>query len=121
MRLSEIKGDRAFDVIADVVEPIANIVGDKNTAKLFKKEKAPDGIDPREFAIDRLKKGVPSLLKSHKSDVIAILAAIEGVTAEEYTSNLDMFKLMRDCTDLMNDPAFQAVFVAGSGDDSSES
>lgn len=112
MKLSEIKGERTLDVIAELIEPIANIAGDKDTAKLFKKEKAPEGVDPREFAINRLKKGVPSLLKNHKQDVVAILAAIEGVLVSEYTKSMNLAKLARDCVELITDEEFADLFIS---------
>ena len=38
MRLSDIKGDRVFDVIADIIDPIANIASDETASALFKRE-----------------------------------------------------------------------------------
>lgn len=112
MKLSEIKGERTLDVIADMIEPIANIAGDKDAAKLFKKEKAPEGVNPREFAINRLKKGIPSLLKGHKHDVVTILAAIEGISPAEYAESMNLAKLMKDCVDLVTDEEFADLFIS---------
>jgi hypothetical protein len=42
MKLSKIKGERAFDVIADIIDPIANIAEDKVAAALFQRQKLPD-------------------------------------------------------------------------------
>lgn len=112
MKLSEIKGERTLDVIADIIEPVANIAGDKEASKLFRRERAPDGVDHREFAINRLKKGVPALLKMHKKDVIAILAAIEGVTPAEYAAAMNLAKLAKDCVDLITDDEFANLFIS---------
>ena len=35
LKLSEIKGEKAFDVLADLTEPIANIAADKKAAELL--------------------------------------------------------------------------------------
>lgn len=118
MKLSDIKGERVFEVIAEIIDPIANIVGDKDLMQAFKKEKLPDGADKREYLLGRVKKALPKLIGGHKNDIVSMLASIEGVSVEEYTSNLDMFKLMKDCTDLMNDPAFQAVFTLARSENS---
>lgn len=118
MKISEIKGDRVFEVIADVIDPIANIAGDKEITELLSKKKLPEGSDPRAFALERLKKSAPKLLKSHKGDIIAILAALEGVSCEKYKKGLSMLKLMKDFTELLNDPDFKALFFSaqsGSG------
>lgn len=112
MKLSEIKGERTLDVVAELIEPIANIAADKETAKMFRREKAPEGVDPREFAANRLKSGVPSLLKAHKRDVVSILATIEGVTAQEYTASLNLAKLAKDCVDLITDEEFSDLFIS---------
>ena len=121
MRLSDIKGERTLEVIADIIDPIANIVGDKEAMGALKKEKLPEGADKHEYLLGRVKKSLPLLIKGHKNDIISILAAIEGVSMEEYAENLDLFKLMRDCADLLNDPAFQAVFTLARSEMSSGS
>lgn len=112
MKLSEIKGERTLDVIAELIAPIANIAADKEVAAIFKREKAPEGVNPREFAVKRLKNGVPSLLKSHKQDVIAILASIEGTTPAEYTDSMNLAKLAKDCFDLITDEEFSNLFIS---------
>lgn len=112
MKLSEIKGARTFDVIANIIEPIANIADDKKLAGLFKKENVPQGVDPRPIVIKRLKNHAPHLLKSHKADLMAIMAAIEGVNIVEYESELTLAKLTKDCTDIFTDEAFIALFTS---------
>ena len=106
MKLSDVKGDRVLDVIADIINPIANIARDKEVDEMFKREAVPDGMEARDFFAKRMCKGLPILLKGHKQDVIAILAAIEGVTPEEYTATLNLAKLFTDAMELMTDEAF---------------
>ena len=106
MKLSDIKGDRVFDVIADIIDPIANMVQDKDVATMFKREAVPDGMEARDFFAKRMRKGLPILLKSHKTDIIAIMAAIEGVTPEKYAASLDFPKLLTDAMELVTDNAF---------------
>lgn len=106
MKLSDVKGDRVLDVIADIIDPIANIAQDKDVAAMFKRKAVPDGMDARDFFAERMRKGMPALLKGHKHDIIAILAAIEGVTPEEYTDTLNLAKLFTDAMELMTDEAF---------------
>lgn len=106
MKLSDIKGERVFDVIADIIDPIANVAQDKDVAEMFKRKAVPEGMEANEFFAERMRKGVPALLKGHKQDVIAILAAIEGVTPEQYEVSLDFPKLFTDVMELMTDDAF---------------
>lgn len=106
MKLSNIKGDRVLDVIADIIDPIANMVQDNDVAAMFKREAVPDGMEARDFFAKRMCKGLSVLLKSHKADIIAIMAAIEGVTPEQYAASLDFPKLFTDVMELVTDDAF---------------
>ena len=112
MRLSDIKGDRVFDVIADIIDPIANIASDETASALFKREKLPEGMTAKEFVTQRARKALPALLKGHKGDIITILASIEGVSAESYKGALNLVKLMRDATELLTDEAFGELFIS---------
>ena len=105
MKLSDIKGDRVLDVIADIIDPIANMVQDKDVAAMFKREAVPEGMDARDFFAKRMCKGLPVLLKGHKADIIAVMAAIEGVTPEQYAESLDFPKLFTDVMELVTDDA----------------
>lgn len=106
MKLSDIKGDRVLDVIADIIDPIANMVQDKDVAAMFERKAVPEGMDARDFFAERMRKGMPVLLKGHKADIIAIMAAIEGVTPEQYAASLDLPKLFTDVMELVTDDAF---------------
>lgn len=105
MKLSDIKGDRVLDVIADIIDPIANVAQDKDVAAMFEREAVPDGMGARDFFAQRMRKGLPVLLKGHKADIIAIMAAIEGVTPEQYVASLDFPKLFTDVMELVTDDA----------------
>ena len=106
MKLSDIKGDRVLDVIADIIDPIANMVQDRDVAAMFERKAVPEGMDARDFFAKRMCKGLPVLLKGHKADIIAIMAAIEGVTPGQYAASLDFPKLFTDVMDLVTDDAF---------------
>lgn len=121
MRLSDIKGERTIDVIADIIDPIANIAEDEEASNLFRKEKLPDGMTPKKFLLQRAKKAVPALLKGHKGDIISILSTIEGTTAEEYTASLNLVKLTKDAIDLITDEAFMTLFISAQSGTSSGS
>lgn len=112
MKLSDIKGERTFDVIADIVEPIANIASDKEASELFRKKKVPDGMEAKDFLIGRLKKSVPVLLRTHKQDIITILASIEGISPAEYAESLNLVKLTKDAVDLITDQTFIELFIS---------
>lgn len=121
MRLSNIKGDRTLEVIAEIIDPIANIAEDEEASSMFKREKLPDGMTAKKFLMKRARKSLPVLLKGHKSDIIAILSAIEGVSAEEYSGALNLVKLVKDCTDLLTDEVFMELFISAQSENNSGS
>ena len=121
MRLSDIKGECTLDVIAEIIEPIINIATDDVAAAMFKREKLPEGETAKGFLLNRAKKSLPQLLKNHKSDIISILASIEGTSAAEYSEKLNLVKLTKDFIDLMTDEAFTELFISAQSGDSSGS
>ena len=121
MRLSDIKGERTLEVIADIIDPIANIAEDEEASALFKREKLPEGMTAKKFLLQRARKSAPALLKGHKEDIIAILAAIEGTPADEYAGTMNLVKLIKDTVDLLTDEAFGALFISAQSGTSSGS
>ena len=113
MKLSDIKGERTLDVIAEIIDPIANIAEDKAASDLFHKKKLP--------ILNRARKAVPALLKGHKNDIIHILSAIEGTSPEEYAASLDLAKLFTDAIDLVSDDTFKSLFISAQNGESSGS
>ena len=104
MRLSDIKGERVFDVIADIIEPCCNIAQDEAASQLFDRSKErPEGMSARDFALSRVKESLPALMRSHKDDVIAILSSIEGVDPDEYRESLTMPKLVQGVFEMLTD------------------
>ena len=121
MRMSDVKGERTLDVIAELIDPITNIAEDEAAGELFRRRKLPEGMTAKKFMLDRVRKSVPALLKNHKEDLITILASIEGVEREEYRGELNLVKLFKDCTELLTDDAFGALFISAQSKDSSGS
>lgn len=121
MKLSDVKGERTFDVIAEIIDPIMNISADKSAAELFRREKVPEGMETRQYLVSRVKKSLPPLLKNHKQDVICLISAIAGVTPKEYVDGLNLLTLTRDCIELLTDDAFLQFFTSAQNGDSSGS
>ena len=121
MKLSDVKGERTIEVIAEIIDPIANIAEDEEASAMFKRAKLPEGMTAKKFLMKRVRKSLPALLKGHKADIIAILSAIEGVSAEEYAGALNLVKLVKDCADLLTDEAFMQLFISAQSENSSGS
>lgn len=112
MRLSDVKGERTFEVIADIIEPVYRIAQDEAAVEMLSPKPCPEGEDPKRFMARRLVAGVPALLRSHKGDLVAIMAAIEGEDAEEYAASLDLAKLVASLTELVSDPALMGFLAS---------
>lgn len=121
MRLSDIKGERTLEVIAEIIDPIANIAEDEKASALFKREKLPEGMTAKKFLLQKARKAAPALLKDHKGDIIAILSAIEGTSPEAYAGALNLVKLIKDTVDLLTDEAFGTLFISAQSVDNSGS
>lgn len=104
MRLSEIKGERVFDVIADIIEPACNIAQDKEAADLFdRSKKRPEDMTAKEFALERVKRSVPKLMRTHRDDLVAIMAAIEGVSPDEYRQAVTVPSIIQAVYEMLTD------------------
>ena len=87
--------------------------------------KPPEGMTARAFAIKKISKNAPLLLKRHKGDISTVLAAIKGQTVDEYVASLNMAALSIDLLELLNDKEFVSFFMSvdqttGSSGDASE-
>lgn len=107
MKLSDIKGERAVEVIADLIEPIANIATDKECADIFS-VKTVKGEPANVTARKHLVKKVPVLLKSHKADVIKLIAVINGKDA----SNMTIFDIVGFLMNVIKDEALIELFTS---------
>jgi hypothetical protein len=94
-KLSEIKGEEALDVLAEIIEPAAEIFTDEAVKKALTEGK------------NKLE-AVKVVLKNHKKAVIAVMAALEGVAVKEYQPPLLALPTM--LMEILNDPELQKLF-----------
>lgn len=111
MKLSEIKGERALDVIADIIVPVTNIAMDEEASDLFKKKRVPKGQNTNTFVAERIKASVPALLKKHKADLVTIMSLLNDISTEEYLENMTVASFTKDVLDLITDEAFTELFT----------
>lgn len=111
-KLSEIKGEKSIDILADLVEPVASIAADKEAAELFGMRDLPEGMSPRDYVIQRIRKAIPALLRNHKKDIIKIFSLLSDMTEEEYIDQLSIDGLLLDTSSLITDTLFNAFFTS---------
>ena len=102
MKLSEIKGEKALEVVADLIDPVGRLMQD---------EKFKEYIDS-----DSKLELIKYLLKNHKKDVLEILALLNGEDPKTYEPTL--LSLPKMLMDLLSDPDVMSLF--GSQDQNTE-
>lgn len=110
MKLSDIKGERVYDVIADLIAPITAIAMDESASAIFSRKAVPEGMEPWDFFLQRLRDNLPALVKAHKDELSLIMATLNDMTVEEYVENLTIPKLIGDLIDLVTDAEFVSFF-----------
>lgn len=95
MKLSEIKGEKAIEVIAEIIEPATEILNDPEV-KLSARSK-------------NIAAAVSIALKNHPKQVLHVLAAIDGEDQETYEPSL--LEIPKKLIDLLNDPELSALFM----------
>lgn len=86
-KLSEIKNEEALDVLADLLNPIAELSKDDGLKKIYKN----GGKLP----------AVQYAIKNHKKAVLEMLAILDGENPETYEVN--MIQIPIKVTELLND------------------
>lgn len=107
MKLGELKGERAIEVIADLIAPITNIAEDQSNLQLFRANKE-EGESDRETAVRDFKLKIPKLLKTHKADILAIICAVNGADPND----LSMIDIIKGAMELVNDQDFLSLFLS---------
>lgn len=98
MQLSNIKGESALDVLAELIEPIAEIMGDEEVVSLMNSNK------PKLLIINLA-------IKKHKDAVITALALLEQKDRETFLQELTLTKLPMMLLEVVNDPDIQPLFT----------
>ena len=95
MKLSEVKGEAAIDMVADLIEPVGEIMSDKAVADAYRNK---GNLSAVKVAI-----------KNHKKAVIEVLAILDGVPVEEYQPNI--FSLPVKLLEILNDKELAQLFT----------
>lgn len=113
MTLSEVRGEAALELLADVMEPASVILDDDEVKASFRVEK-------NKFRTASI------VLKRHKKEMLEILAAVNMTPIEDYRPNL--YEVMKSTISVLSDPGLTDFFVsqapkkaAGSSGPASES
>ena len=96
MKLSEIKNEKAIEVLADLIDPVIELCKDKYFDEAMTK--------------GYIKKAVKVMLKGHAKAVKEILAALDGVPVDMYECNI--LTLPKKLIEIMSDPDVMSLFTS---------
>ena len=95
MKLSEYQGEAALDILADLIEPVGQIMSDKEIGDVFKENRF---------------KAIGLAIRNHKKAVLQIMATMDGVSVGEYKCNV--FTLPAKVLQLLNDQELVQLFTS---------
>lgn len=98
MKLSAYKGEQALDMLADLIEPAAAIMADKEISNAVKANLPKIKI-------------VKAAIKNHKPEVIEIMAILDGKEPKEYADKVTLFTLPAKLLEILNDPDLMSLFT----------
>lgn len=93
-KLSEFKDDEAMDVLAEILEPASNLIGNANFKLAIRGDKN-NGIKPNRLQAIRV------AIKENRTDVVRIMAILSEKPLEEFHYNL--LTLPKMMLDIFND------------------
>lgn len=96
MKLSEIKGEKAIEVFADLLEPVSKILSDEDILNSIKQKESQITI-------------IQKMLKGHSKEIVEMLAILEDVPVAEY--QVDFVTLPMKLIEIFNDPAVVELFT----------
>lgn len=94
MKLSEYKNEEAIELLADIIEPVGEILSDEKVKNAFR-------TMPKH-------KVVSFVLKKYPKEIVSILARVEGVPEDKYEGNIAT--MMKEVMDIINDEVFSDFF-----------
>ena len=97
MKLSEVKGEKAIEMFADLLEPVSKILSDEEVAESIKNDEPKMQI-------------IKKMLKKHSAEVVEMLAILDDVPVEEYEVNF--VTLPSKLIELFNDEAVTQLFTS---------
>ena len=94
MKITDFKGEEALDLLVNIMEPVTIIFADKAVRDAYKSQ-------PKLLL-------VKTVVKSHKAELLEIMAMLNGMSADEYKAVITIPGLIRQMLELINDKELQS-------------
>jgi len=95
MKITDFKNEDAIELIADLIEPTANIFSDKDIQKAI-------GAGKSKLIVAKM------ALKTHKDDIMTILATLNGQDVKDY--NCNPISVLKDLLAILDDAELMDFF-----------
>ena len=101
MKLSDYRGEDALDILADITDPVMEIMSDKDIAN--------------DFRSNNIKGAIKGIIKQHKSSIIEILAVLDGEASDEdairdYANKINILTIPARLAELLSDTELMKLF-----------
>lgn len=86
MKISELSTDRVLDVLCEITPYVSNIVTDSDLMATLGKSVKRDGMTRAGLMLlgaEKLTSIVPVVMKTHRADVLGVVAALNDMDVEE--------------------------------------
>lgn len=115
MRISELTTEQGLDVLCEITPYVGAIITDEAlVAELKNKVAVGDNATVAEVyaaGLDKITKLMPIILKTHRSDVYGIVAAINGKDVADIAKQ-SMLKTASEIRDIIKDKEFRDFFAS---------
>lgn len=95
MKISEIKGEQALDVLEGIIDPVTAILADEEVKAAAKEGRLP---------------AIQVALRKHKPEIITILALLEGEDPKTYEPSL--LSIPKKLVEITEDEDVQMLFLS---------
>ncbi len=105
MKINEIKGEKALELLADMLEPMGRIMGDP-VIKGLAQDKTASKVDVAR-----------AMIKGHSKETLEILALLDGVDTgdkdamAEYREKATVPVILKGVLNILNDPDVVSLFT----------
>lgn len=97
MKITEIENEEALDLLADIIDPAADIFTDEEVREEFRNGKNKVKL-------------VKIILKKHKASIVQIMARLDGKQVDEYHANIIV--MTKQLLEILNDKELMEVFIS---------
>lgn len=112
MKISDVKGERSYTILKDVVPYINEFSKNEYFKAIFNVDDLPKDDKERRTAIaSKIIDNLPDLISSCKDGLTGYFALLEGITPEEYAAGVTAQKVFDGIIDMFNDDHFKIFFT----------